>query len=607
MSRLMRKPRMFSSSALRNNFTLWNTPDPIIRYTYSDANQPPNTPMNLSKLETSVDRTILQRGQGYLKFVDSLEETEPEFWQAYVEGSDTYDVEVQLDGDKVTDWSCTCPYDHGPVCKHVVAVLLNIRNQQQQHAASPVPVAKTPGKREQLEPLLTTLKREELEDYIRQLLHGNRNLLDKFLLRFQRTVPNGENLAKQYQQQFNSLARQYSRHGFIDYDEVSSFADEVHELLDTLSSSASSPADTADACFAIADGIAGIANNIDDSNGELGDLMYGVKDVLAKAYPQLPSTGQSRLFLQVLAAHFDERYDDYGLEDVFADLLETWATDNSGYQETYLQALDQRIRTSADWRRDGLLRQKLALLKTWGKEAELETIAAAHMDIPDFREIFVQQAINAKDFAKARQLVQEGIRLAEQQKQPGIVQRWHARLLEMAYQLDDKPAIRHELEWLFQNKSFQLEHYRQLKATYPAEDWPSARQRLYAMIPEPRGYDAARACLLEEDNDLPALYELITKTPDIPVQSHALFKKYAPLLATAFPQEITVAYASQICDYLHSNTGRHAYEQVIHELKTLSTMPNGKNMAANLVADFRHRYKTRKAMLEMFAKAFGNG
>lgn len=563
--------------------------------------------MNLSSLETAVDRTILQRGKNYTAFVSNLEETEPEFWQAYVEGTDSYDVEIQLAGDEVADWSCTCPYDHGPVCKHVVAVLLNIRSQQQSGATKAVPTTKAPTKREQLEQLLTTLPRETLVDYLRQLLHGDRNLLDKFLLRYQPTVSGGEAVSKQYQQLFNNLVRQHSSHGLIEYDDASAFGDEVSGLLDTLSASSLPPIDRVEACFTIAEGIAGVANNIDDSNGELGTLMDAINHELATAYPHLPATAQPQLFQRVLAAHFDERYRDFGLEDAFAELLKTWATDNQDYQDTYLQALDHSIQASTkDWWRDALLRQKLGLLKTWGRQADVEAVATAHMEIPEFRETFVQQAMEAKDFAKAKALLQEGILLAEQKGHPGTASKWRKYLLDIAYQLGDTPTIRAELERMFKESRYSLEPYQQLKATYTAEEWSAVRQHLYQLVPPAAGYDQVRAYLLKEENDLPALFALLQDTSGAFEKTH-LFKHYAPLLASQFPQEVTAQYASIICTEVQGSTGRNIYERIIWDLKILQKMPGGEVMAQNLIRDFRNRYKTRKAMLEMFAKAFGKG
>lgn len=426
--------------------------------------------MNLDNFEQHINAVIMQRGRSYTQYVHNLEETEPEFWQADVQGTRTYDVEIQLDGKEISDWSCTCPYD-GYICKHVAASLLNIRQQLRVKPTFPA----QPTKRQQLDQVLNTLKREDLAAYIRQLLHDDRKLLDKFLLRFQVVTPTTEAPTKQYQQLFDKLARQYSSYDYIDEDAASAFADEVQELLDTLSASNLSSAAKVEICFTIAQGIAGIANDIDDSNGELNSLMYSIKDELATAYPQLPTSEQAALFKRVLATQFDPRYSEYGLEDTFTKLLEEWAQHSETDQNIYLQALDKHVQSSPnDWRRDALLRQKMALLKTWNRLDEMEAVATTHMEIPDFRDTFIQKAIDAKDYDKARSLLQAGIRLAEQQKNAGTISRWRKRLLEIAYLQDDIPTIRTELEHLYQITQYSLEHYRKLKATYPAEEWASA-------------------------------------------------------------------------------------------------------------------------------------
>lgn len=45
---------------------------------------------------------------------------------ARVEGSETYRVTVRIDAGEVDDYACTCPYEWGGACKHVVATLLTL-------------------------------------------------------------------------------------------------------------------------------------------------------------------------------------------------------------------------------------------------------------------------------------------------------------------------------------------------------------------------------------------------------------------------------------------------------------------------------------------------
>ena len=59
-------------------------------------------------------------------YVTSLEQTLTGY-TAVVEGTDDYDVEIEIRDDQVYDMTCTCPYAaDGNYCKHMAAVLYEI-------------------------------------------------------------------------------------------------------------------------------------------------------------------------------------------------------------------------------------------------------------------------------------------------------------------------------------------------------------------------------------------------------------------------------------------------------------------------------------------------
>ena len=71
---------------------------------------------------------ILQRGREYYKKnkVRSLIQ-DGELYYASVEGTEEYEVQVRVQGDRVTEMSCTCPYaQDGSRCKHMAAALYEI-------------------------------------------------------------------------------------------------------------------------------------------------------------------------------------------------------------------------------------------------------------------------------------------------------------------------------------------------------------------------------------------------------------------------------------------------------------------------------------------------
>lgn len=89
---------------------------------------------------------------------------------AYVEGSDyePYQVTVSLSANGVTDAFCSCPYDSGGWCKHIVAVLLTLAHE--------------PGaieERTSVEALLQDLTVEQLRALLQRLLERHPELADE--------------------------------------------------------------------------------------------------------------------------------------------------------------------------------------------------------------------------------------------------------------------------------------------------------------------------------------------------------------------------------------------------------------------------------------------
>ncbi|MEJ2737357.1 MAG: SWIM zinc finger family protein [Anaerolineae bacterium] len=110
------------------------------------------------------------RGQEYLRDGAVLEiEQRDDLLLATVEGSqyEPYQVQIRLDPGGIVDADCTCPYDWGGYCKHIVAVLLTFVQQPDQ-ITERVPVL----------PLLSGLDRETLIDLLADLLAIHPHLAD---------------------------------------------------------------------------------------------------------------------------------------------------------------------------------------------------------------------------------------------------------------------------------------------------------------------------------------------------------------------------------------------------------------------------------------------
>jgi hypothetical protein len=92
--------------------------------------------LELIDFESSLDAKLVGRGRGYWADgrVDTPEEREDGGWVAFVQGEEAYEVHISLSGGQTTRYRCTCPYDLGPVCKHIVAMLYALRERLPEYA-----------------------------------------------------------------------------------------------------------------------------------------------------------------------------------------------------------------------------------------------------------------------------------------------------------------------------------------------------------------------------------------------------------------------------------------------------------------------------------------
>lgn len=83
--------------------------------------------MQYTTFADDIHALILERGRAYFDSgaVQQLVRTH-DGWSAEVAGQENYKV-VIAGLTAPEEWYCECPYDHGPVCKHVAAVFFAIQ------------------------------------------------------------------------------------------------------------------------------------------------------------------------------------------------------------------------------------------------------------------------------------------------------------------------------------------------------------------------------------------------------------------------------------------------------------------------------------------------
>lgn len=234
------------------------------------------------------------------------------------EGSESpfYKVRVELDGGGIRTATCTCPYDFGGYCKHIIALLLAYAQRPKQFALRQEPAE-----------LLADLTREQVLALVTKLLSEHPDLYE--WVEAALTLPTASGKAKPvaakrkqadtgvYQRRVRGIM-----HG-LDHMRMSEAYWHVGGLvgeLDGVRQSAIEFLNAGEAEFALQILLTLIKEShdgfdyIDDSNGELGDFLSGVGETLAEVILSLDLSEDER---EDLASDLDELHDklsDYGVE-----------------------------------------------------------------------------------------------------------------------------------------------------------------------------------------------------------------------------------------------------------------------------------------------------
>ncbi len=241
------------------------------------------------------------------------------------EGSESlfYRIRAELDEGGVRSAFCTCPYDFGGYCKHVIALLLSYAHKPESFAARKEPAELLSElSREQLLALLTKLLGEQPELY--ELIEAA--LAAPSVSGRDKSAPSNrrEVDVEVYRRRVSSIMHGL---GHVRASEAYWHAGGLVEDLRGVERSAREflGAGEAEAGLRIlltlleesSDGF----EYLDDSNGELGDFLNGLGATLAEAILSLDLNEEEREDLLSDLDDLHDRFSDYGVESLGVALL----------------------------------------------------------------------------------------------------------------------------------------------------------------------------------------------------------------------------------------------------------------------------------------------
>ena len=560
----------------------------------------------LNQFEQFIDETILKRGLSYFKngYVSEPEEITHNVYEAIVEGTEDYTVELTIKNETIVEHVCSCPYDMGPVCKHVVAVIfylqqdvLEIKQKNASKQGNKEKIATKKSKKktitEQVNEVLEKISHDDLKQFIREKTEHNPPLRNIFLSSF---AHQNTNESKEiYTKQVKSILRAASgRDGFIDWNQTRGVGKAIDELLNAAQKQLENKNYKSGffICTAVMEEMTGALQYADDSNGDIGgNIDFAFELFTNVAQQKLPDEIRT-LFFEYCITAFEKRiYDGWdwhlGMLTIASELLI-----NEQEAQRIITHLD-KVQHS-EYSKENAQRIKFDIIKKTKGEKEADKFIEQNLSNSNLRREFIVKALRNKEYEKAIAVAKDGIKQDEKVK-PGLVMEWYDWLLKIAQAQQDKAKIIEYARFLFiDNYSHEQDYYQLLKNNIETENWNNFIEEIINDIKlKKRWLDIeliAKIYIKEEWWD--RLLEIVNKNPSL-----NYIEQYEKYLSKEYSNELVQLYAEAVVKYIKNNTGRNHYQTACKYLRRIIKL-GGRKVVEKIILDFRTQYPQRRALIE---------
>ena len=563
----------------------------------------------LSDLESLADSIIVDRAFDYLAQdrVRSLHENGRGEYVAIVDGSGTYDVQVSLDKEAgtaedpmVTNVACTCPYDITPVCKHVAAVLLVVRERLDQ-AENGVGKDDTPQVAPELETLISGLSREELEEIVRRQAGSDR----RFALMIQSEYspePTDRTAAELRGTIRAELERFRGAWGLIPYSESFAAAGTLDRYFDHVDADIEHGAyrSAFRVLTAVMEEAAAATQYTDDSGGAFGDAMYrsvrtmksiaesdidaGLRDEMMSYVKRISATdsfvdpGDLRFGLWELAAEVVRSEEEY--RELCAMLSEALPPEESTYSSFY-----------HNFEREGLLVLLVRLMERFGDAKKAQGIRAENKHLPQFRRQLLEQAQRDGDYAEVARIAEKGV--SADASLPGLVAEWRTWALG-AYRTvgddDEARRIAHDLVI-----AGDAEYLGAFKSLVPADQWSAQREEL---IRELQASSGRGQRIVPEVLAYEKLWDRLMQFVECNEYS---VTEYGDRLLAHFPDRVRTVWEQLLLTEARSTSQRSAYRRLAGSILDYADVA-GRHAALGLRDRILEEFPNRPAMRDELSR-----
>ena len=546
---------------------------------------------------------ILDRGESYYfdGAVLELHKTEHGY-HGVVEGTEDYEVDIEMEGGRICEMYCSCPYaEGGNNCKHMAAVLFEIEEQSEEDILTEETCQD--DQEQEVEEIIERIPEEELRSFVKEIAAQNSEIRNILMTRY--AVKIDEKQMDLLKQGVNQHVWEYGdRSGYIDYRNAWDFCwalenyleDKVDTLIDRK-------------CYRQAFELTNyvfrtIGNiDIDDSDGGTSQVANACYDKWKEILENCSEEEKNEMFSWFMS-HLSCNYVIDYLEDYMEDFL-THEFQNREMLEKMLKDLDERIEMQAlstdcgsTWSvRHGYENNIIKRLELMERldfpEEEIREYRRRHWRFSAVRELEIQENLDNGNLDEAIRILQESKTLDKEY--PGLVARYSEQLISIYETQPDKEGYKKELlYYVFECPQNNLVHIYKLKEVCTDKEWEDYREQI---LKNPKNYNILYP-FMEKEGMYESMLECIRKETFI-----YNLDKYEKVLKEKFPDQVRDIYISYLRHEAERAGNRKRYRELMKYLKKIRRYPGGKEKASEIAENWRGMYYRRTAMMDEMRKA----
>lgn len=553
--------------------------------------------ISLNEFEQIIDERILKRGLSYFKggAITDFSEISTGEYEAIVSGTEEYTVQLKISNNIIVEHNCDCPYDMGPVCKHVVAVIFHLQQDElelNQSNSSKPKKKKTKSISQQVKELLKAVSHKELIEFVEENSKKDKKFRNYFLASFGHL---SQSQSKEfYKKQIHSILQTAAgRDGWIGWSDMKYVVNTTEPFLENARKYLAN--NNFENVFFISSALLEEMTEAfqygDDSNGDLGYFIESAMDLLLKlTQEKLPKILKDEIFEYCISVFKQKLFEgwDWHLEilHIACKLIEEGSD-----ADIIFSCLDT---ITGEYERERAQLFKLDLLRKFKDEKEVDRFINKHISNSSIRTQEIEKAFKNEDFERVIELSKDGIKCDEKDK-PGLVKVWYNWLLKVAQVQKDTPRVIEYARFLFiENFHPEQDYYQILKDNIENEKWHPFLEEIIKEITPKRGWtgiELIRKIYIKEQwwSRLFLMLKQNVSLENIQQNEQYLAKDYS--------SELIELYSERITNYVEKYIGRNHYQTACKYLRRMKKL-GGNDRVNELIELFRKQYPKRRALMD---------